>query len=253
MKKQLLIGTSLLIAMAMPLQLSAQQQSEQSEPRPRLQRAETLTTKGFIDKNTTFNPDLLDSLVKTDDFVMLMSSFEGCIPCEILRTSDIFERFPISPYYSNYLLNDVNQSIAYTFPFSGFPTNVIFDRSGEIIAVTVGASGNQYEKLERIIAGERFSDIQITGVSEDLILPFLNLLYKANAAFLREDMENVYKYATEAMAIHPTFYSRYLLYKYHLSKNDTATAEHHKKLALTNLNGREEQVFRKLISELRGG
>ena len=267
MGKQLLIGTFLLVGMTMSLRLSAEQSVQMSEersvqvseqqpeqPRPiqTLRRAETLTTKGFIDKSSTFDPDLLDSLVKTDKFVMLISSYEGCTPCEWLRVSDVFNLYPISPYYTDFMLNAENQTVPYTFMVSGFPTCMIFDRSGEIIATTVGGGGTVYGKLDRIVAGERFSDHRIPGIPDVLMLPFLNVSHKANAAFMRGEMENVYIYATKAMAIFPNLYNRYLLYRYYLSKDNIEAAEHYRTLILTNVSRADEYVFRNLLIELRG-
>jgi thioredoxin-related protein len=243
MKKSLFkIAPLLLLFMAVATELSAQGS---------LNRAQTLTTKGFIDKKTTFDPTALDSLLKHDDFVMLISSFEGCIPCEWLRTSDVFERYPISPYYTDFRLNSANETVPYTFFISTFPITIFFDKSGEIIAVLVGTK-DYYEKLDRIVAGERFSEHKIPGVPEDRMLSFMSFMHKANVANMRGETEKMYKYATEAMNICPSFYNSYLLYKYYLSKGDSTSADKYKALALENTEGRFEFVYKKLIQELRG-
>jgi hypothetical protein len=182
---------------------------------------------------------------------MLISSYEGCGPCEMLRTSDVFERFPITPYYTDYLLNRENETVPYTFSVSGFPTCMFFDKSGEIVAVTLGSSYSLYEKIDRIIKGEKIVDQAIPGVPNGQMLPFINCMYKANAAYMKGNMENLYKYATEAMSILPNFYNRYLLYKYYANKKDSASANKYKELALANKDRRDEFVFKKLIEELK--
>ena len=246
MKKNLFLAGLILLAFTVVAEkLSAQTQIQ------RLNRAKTITTKGFIDKKSTFNPTALDSLIKCDDFVMLISSYEGCGPCEILRTSDVFERFPITPYYTDYLLNRENETVPYTFSVSGFPTCMFFDKIGEIVAVTLGGCYSLYEKIDRIIKGEKIVDQAIPGVPNGQMLPFINCMYKANAAYMKGNMENLYKYATEAMSILPNFYNRYLLYKYYVNKKDSASANKYKELALANKDRRDEFVFKKLIEELK--
>jgi thioredoxin-related protein len=218
----------------------------------RLNRAQTMTTKGFIDKKSTFNPVALDSLLKTDDYVILMASYEGCIPCEWLRNSDIFELYPISPYYVDFRLNSDNETIPYAFYIAAFPTCLFFDKSGEIVAVTVGAR-DYYDKLDKIVKEkERFSEHKIAGIPDEQILPFLNYSYKANVAYMKGEMEEMYKYATKAMHIASNFYSKYLLHKYYASKNDMTSANQYKALALEHTDNRETFVYKKLIQELKG-
>jgi thioredoxin-related protein len=181
-----LTGSLLLLFMAVATELSAQGRT------PSLNRAEIMTTKGFIDKKTTFDPVALDNLLKHDDYVMLISSFEGCIPCEWLRASDIFELYPISPYYTDFRLNSANETVPHTFFVSSFPTTIFFDKSGEIVTVLVGVK-DYYEKLDRIVKeGERFSEHKVQGVPDEQILPFLNYMHKANVANMKGEMENLW-------------------------------------------------------------
>lgn len=216
-----------------------------------INKAEKLTEKGFIDKKAIFDPAALDSLLKCDQYVMLISSFEGCTPCEWLRTSDVFDLYPITPYYTDFLLNSENATIPYTFYISGFPTCLFFDSTGEIVAVTTGLN-DYYKKLDKIVKGkERICEHSIRGIPVDRMLPFLNYSYKANVAYTKGEMDNVYKYATEAMQIHPNFYNRYLLYKYYLSKNELHSADKYKRLALENIDGRDNFIYKKLIEELK--
>lgn len=239
MKKHLFLTACLILA-SMAVNLSAQN----------LRPAEKLTEKGFIDKKTTFNPDALDSLAKCDEYVMLISSFQGCNPCEELRTSDVFDTYPITPYYNDMLLGGENATLSYTFYAGGFPTCLYFDPTGEIVAVTSG-NNNLYAKLDRIVKGkERICEYPIDGVPEDQLLLLLNSSYKANVAYLKGEMDNVYKYATEAMDIYPGFYNRYLLYKYYSSKGDSISADKYKALALENIGNRDKAVYKKLIAEL---
>ena len=242
MKKNLFLAAIILLSFTgVSETLSAQQ----------VGRAQTPTTKGLIDKKSTFSPATLDSLLKCDKFVMLILSYEGCIPCEILRTSDVFDRFPITPYYIDYRLNNENATPVYTFSASGFPTCMIFDKSGKIVAITLGANHLLYERLEKIVNGENLIDRGIPGVPDDQILPFVNLMHKANIACLQGNMESVYQNATAAMNICPNFYNRYLLYKYYLSKADNASANKYKQLALENIDDRDKFVFKPLIDELK--
>lgn len=215
-------------------------------------RAEKLTEKGFIDKKSTFDPVALDSLLKCDDYVMLISSYEGCGPCEWLRTSDVFDKYPITPYYTDFFLNSQNETVPYTFYVSGFPTCMYFDRNGEIVAVTMGTK-DLYEKLDRVVKnGENLCEHRIKGVDDAQILPFLNLMHKANSAYMRGDLESMSGYAAGAMEIFPNFYNRYLSYKYHQSKGDTAAADQYKTLALENASKLDDFIYKKLIAELKG-
>ncbi len=243
MKKRLfLTGSLLLVSMALAVTSPAQE----------IKRAKTITTKGLIDKKSTFNPASLDSLLKCDDYVMLISSFEGCNPCEWLRVSDVFERYPITPYYTDMGLNATNLTVPRTFIVSGFPTCMFFDRSGEIVAVTKGVA-NYYAKLDSIVNKKLpLCEQEIDGLAADQVLPFMNLMHKANIADLRGDMESVYKYASEAMEIHPGFYNRYLLYKYYMSKGDAATAEKYKQLALDNEAPMDQYIYEDLLKEWKG-
>ena len=223
-----------------------------------VKKAKKLTSKGFIDKKSIFSPSALDSLVKCDEYVMLISSFEGCTPCEWLRVSDVFDLYPVTPYYTDFLLNNNNETIPYTFAVSGFPTCIFFDGNGEIVAVTSGLSDtnagidNYYQKLDKIVKNkEPFCEHKIKGVSDDQQLPFFNYSHKANMAYLKGDMDGVYRYATKAMEIWPNLYNRYLLYKYYSSRNDTVKANEYKSLALDNASDRDEFVFKGLLKELR--
>lgn len=216
-----------------------------------LRRAKELTSKGLIAKESIFTPNALDSLLQCDEYVMLICSFEGCKPCERLRQSNVFELYPITPYYTDRLIGQGNETIRYTFSIHSYPTCIFFDRSGEIVAVTLGVQDR--ETLDRItVRKEKFCEQKIQGVPDDQILLFINLLHKANIAYLRKDMDNVYKYASEAMEISPTFYGRYLLYKYYLSKNDPVSANKYKVLALENATNVDKVVCKDLISELTG-
>lgn len=247
MKKHLfLTGSLLLLCLGITTTSSAQGFSKGVNP------AKTITTKGFADKKSTFDPTKLDSLLKCDDYVMLISSFEGCNPCEWLRTSDVFELYPVTPYYTDMLLNSRNATVPQTFYVSGFPTCLFFDKTGEIVAVTSGTA-NYYEKLDKIVKNkERLCERQLEGLSGEQVLAFYNCMYKANAAYLKGEMDNVNKYATEAMAIYPGFYNRYLLYKYYAGKGDAASADKYKALALDNVNELDGHVYKNLIQELKG-
>lgn len=246
MKKRLLPTLFLLLAAMVP----AVNLSAQIFPIG-VNKAERLTEKGFIDKKTTFNPTALDSLLKCDQYVMLISSFEGCTPCEWLRTSDVFDLYPITPYYTDFLLNSENATIPYTFYISGFPTCIFFDRTGEIVAVTVGTN-DYYEKLDKIVKeGQSLCEHSISGIPAERMLPFLNYSYKAGVAYIKGEADNMYAYATKAMEIHPNFYNRYLLHKYYLNKNDISSADKYKRLALENADGRDNFIYKKLIKELK--
>lgn len=219
---------------------------------PGVRRAEKLTEKGFADKKSTFDPAALDSLLKCDDYVMLISSFEGCGPCEWLRTSDVFDLYPVTPYYTDFLLNKENETVPYTFSVTGFPTCMFFNRSGEIVAVTSGTA-KYYDKLDRIINNkENLCESEIGGLEKDRILQLFNRMHKANTAYMRGDWEGVREYATAAMEIYPYFYNRYLLYKYYENGGDKASADRYKALALDNADERDGFVYKKLIAELKG-
>lgn len=246
MKKQLIIKVCLLLSfMAVSVNLSAQVPSIFLNP------AEKLTEKGFVDKESTFDPAALDSLLKCDEYVMLISSFEGCTPCGWLRTSDVFDTYPITPYYNDMLLGGGNATLPFILPKNGFPTCLYFDQTGEIVAVTGGAGADLYTKLDKIVKEkDTICEYRIDDLSADQVLSFLNLSYKANAASLKGAMEDMCKYATEAMNIYPDFYNRYLLYKYYASINDMDSADKYKALALENLNNRDKAIYKKLVEEL---
>jgi thioredoxin-related protein len=215
-----------------------------------VRRAEKLTEKGFIDKKTVFDPVALDSLIKTDEYVMLFVSFEGCIPCEWLRTSDIFDIYPITPYYSDYLLGGNNETLPHAFYPRGFPTCLLFDGTGEIVAVTVGTK-DYYDVLDSIVnEKEKICMYSIPGIADENMLPFLNLSHKANVAYIKGDMDGVFLNATRAMEIHPNFYNRYLLYRYYSEKNDHVEAAKYKSLALENISDRDRSVYKNLIGRL---
>lgn len=246
MKKQLIIKVCLLLSfMAVSVNLSAQVPSIFLNP------AEKLTEKGFVDKESTFDPAALDSLLKCDEYVMLIVSYKWCQPCEKLRTSDIFDRYPITPYYIDYKLNERNRTMLNILPWmEGVPTCLYFNPKGEIVAVTCGI-GDLYEKLDRIVnEKERICEYAIEGVPADRIFALLNCSYKANAAYLKGEMEEMHKYATQALEISPGFYNKYLLYKYYSSKNDTASANKYKTLALENLSDRDGGIYKEFIAEL---
>lgn len=238
-----------LLLLALSVSLSASVAAQDFGPSVR--KAAKLTEKGYPDKKTVFDPAALQALLETDDYVMLISSFEGCIACEWIRQSDVFDLYPVSPYYNDMLLNEANATIPYVFFGTGFPTCAIFNKKGEIVSITVGAK-DYYEKLDKIVAGETVMEHdRIPGLAEDDKLPYFNALYKANAAYLKGDMETMREYAAESMAILPTFYNRYLQYKYHLSRNETDVAEEYKTAMLEAPSPLEEIVFKKLIAELK--
>lgn len=216
-----------------------------------LRRAEKLTEKGLIDKKNTFCPDLLDSLTKCDDYVMLISSYEGCAPCEWLRTSNVFDTYPISPYYNDFLLGGNNDLVPFIFFSGGFPTCAYFDRNGDVVAMTIGGGGTLYDKLERITKnGEAICDIEVGGLSAEQALSYYNYMYKAAVSQLRGDMDGVLEYAGKAMELHPAFYNRYLLYQYYLAKNDMESANKYKVL-LNDCTPLEAQIYKKLIAGLK--
>lgn len=214
-------------------------------------RAIQLTKKGFIDKKSVFSPTALDSLLQTDEYVMLIASFEGCMPCEWLRTSDVFDQYPISPFYIDFRLNATNETIPHTMLVSGFPTCFFFNKSGEVVAVTKGTA-KYYEKLDRIIKDkERVCEATIQGLDSEQSLSFYNYSYKANAAYLKGDMDTMFEQALKSMELLPTVYNRYLLYTYYLNKNDVEMADKYRKLALENVSKRDEFIFGKLLEKLR--
>ncbi len=215
-----------------------------------LRRAEKLTEKGLIDKKNTFNPNLLDSLTQCDEYVMLISSYEGCTPCEWLRTSDVFDNYPITPYYNDFLLGGTNDLVPYIFIGGGYPTCAYFDKNGDVVAITLGGGSRLYEKLDRITKNkEAICDLEVGELSKEQTLRYYTYMYKAAVSDLRNDMDGVLEYAGKARELHPGFYNGYLLYKYYLSRNDTRTANEYK-AQLSNPNRREAQAFKKFISEL---
>ena len=241
MKKYLFFAGIVLTALA----VNAVESSAQG-----LRRAEKLTEKGMIDKKNTFCPDLLDSLVKCDDYVMLISSYEGCGPCEWLRTSNVFDTYPISPYYNDFLLGGNNDLVPYIFIGSGYPTCAYFDRNGDVVALTVGGGGALYDKLERITKNnEAVCDIEIGELSAEQTLVYYNFMYKAAVAHLRNDMDGVFEYAGKAMELHPAFYNRYLLYQYYLAGNDAEEANKYREM-LNDCTPREARTYKKLIDGL---
>lgn len=249
MKNYLLLAIYLSFMLVVsPSELFAQQKVT----RIGLTKAASPTTKGFIDKKSVFNVDALDSLRLCDDYVMLISSYDGCMPCEWLRTSDVFDTYPISPYYTDFLLNDMNQTVPYTFFVTGFPTCFFFDKKGEIVAVTSGVS-NYGEKLEKIVKGkEPICEHKIDGISDELLLPFFNNSFSASKAYMKKEMSDVYKYATKAMEIYPNFYNKYLLYQYYLSQNNIEAANKYKASALDDAGRLDKIIYKKLIKELTG-
>ncbi len=215
-----------------------------------LKRAEKLTEKGMIDKKSTFDPNVLDSLTQCDDYVMLISSYEGCGPCEWLRTSDVFDNYPITPYYNDFLLGGNNAIVPQIFIGSGFPTCAYFDRNGDVVAITIGGGGALYDKLERITKDkEAVCDLKVDELSPEETLAYYNHMYKAAVSYMKKEMDGVLEYATRAMELHPGFYNRYLLYQYHLAKGDTETANKYKAL-LSERERREESAYKELIREL---
>lgn len=249
MKNYLLLAVCLSFTLMLsPTELFAQQKVT----RIGLTKAATLTTKGFIDKKSVFSTTALDSLLKTDDYVMLISSYEGCMPCEWLRTSDVFENYPITPYYTDFLLGDMNQAIPYTFFVTGFPTCFFFDKKGEIVAVTSGVA-NYSEKLDKIVKDkEPICEHEIEGISKELLLPFLNYSYKASRAYINKEMSDVYKYANKALEICLNFYNKYLLYQYYLNEKNLESANKYKKSALDDAGRLDQIIYKKLMKELTG-
>ncbi len=215
-----------------------------------LRRAEKVTEKGFADKKTTFCPERLDSLTRCGGYVMLISSYEGCGPCEWLRTSDVFDTRPVTPYYNDFMLGGNNDLVPWIFFGSGFPTCAYFDGNGDVVAITIGGGGDLYGKLERIIeGGETVCDLRVGELSAEQTLSYYNFMYKAAVAHLRNDMDGVLEYATRAMELHPAFYNRYLLYRYHLARNDTGPAAEYRAL-LNDYSRIEAVVYKKLIAGL---
>jgi hypothetical protein len=242
--KRHLLSTALVFAL---LTLATVESSAQSGM---LRTASAPTKKGLIDKKTRFSPERLDSLRRCDDYVMLISSYEGCGPCEWLRTSDVFDSYPVSPYYNDFLLGGDNDLVPYIFVGGGFPTCAWFDRNGDVVAITLGGGGRLYGQADRITKErEPICDLRIEGLSPQQTIAYYNLMYKAAVAHRRGDMEGVAEYAGKALELHPAFYNRYLMYRYHLAAGNTGSAGSYRAL-LGSPDPIEARVYKKLIDGL---
>jgi len=170
-----------------------------------------------VEKETkfVFQGNLLDSLLKENDYAMITIGHRGCSSCEQLMISEPTRIEAIAKLFFDRSFHKNNQLLAMALYHTANPQSFIIDKNYEIIGMVTGYEDWE-QKVWNIIEGQNPGD-QISGSLPDYPhnLEMITHSLHATIHLLNNEPDKAYQAIHRSRARGRYPYSSYLLYVLH--------------------------------------
>jgi hypothetical protein len=196
---------------------------------------------------------LMDSLIKTNKFVMITIGTAGCDLCSDINKIVIHDSSKVTKVFLNIEHHKNNLLLAQSLFNKGYPTSYIIDKNYNLIGIIDGLERFN-EQLDSIIRYKQnpINFHSIDGDVEDKnIIPTLNFTFKASINYFENDFENLNKNVRISFKYGSFFFNNYLLYEYFTHKNNADSAKYYKYKALKYNRHINTHIYKDLIDKLK--
>ena len=211
----------------------------------------TMDLSQYIDKSTdVFSKHTLDSLILTNEYILLTIGYGDCSLCDILRLDNTPDKFPVGRYYIDATYDNNNMLVMQSLYFSGFPVSYVINQDYNIIGAMTGLVDLE-ERLDSIINGQhRLLPKIIHDIPKAKTHSLLSNSFKGLLAYLENDRENMRKYAKASLNEGSFFFNNYLIYEYFKELHCIDSTNYYKEQMLNDISGRDAYFYETLLIEI---
>lgn len=207
--------------------------------------------KSVTNKSTeVFSVHTFDSLMASNEYVLLTLAFGDCSVCDTFLSTKIPEQFPVARYYIDATHDNNNMLVLQSLYFTGFPLSYVIDQNRNIIGSIKGLVCLR-ERLDSIVYGQhQIQPETIPGVPKEKTFTMLSNSFKGLLSYMGNNHEEMKKQAKASLSEGSFFFNNYLMYKYYDNVNCVDSVNHYKKKILKNITTLEAFVYENLLTEL---